>query len=147
MGRIRFKPELVEAIRQGRKILTFRLTRRPNAGYIVEEGGHPYWVHIDTGLRLFIYHSWEVPDFEDYANEYFDLEGFETPAEFLDYVEALFSGHRPTSGWSHLFWAAKDEGDFSAGRKIPPSEAIVRKAKEKFPDLFEVMKRAGGAWE
>jgi hypothetical protein len=91
LRRIRFKPELVEAIRSGRKMMTFRLTERP------------------TG----------------------------------DYVRSLYGGKLPLRGWVHLFWAAKDENDFNAGRAIQPSEEIAQKVKEKFPDLFEDMKKAG----
>jgi hypothetical protein len=143
LRRIRLKPELVEAIRSGRKMMTFRLTERPTGDYTVEEAGHPHWVHIDTGLRISIYQTWEVTDFSEYANEYFDLEGFESPQRFTDYVSSLYGGKLPLRGWAHLFWAAKDEDDFNAGRAIQPSEEIAQKVKEKFPDLLEDMKKVG----
>lgn len=50
MRRTRFKPELIEAIRQGRKTMTFRTSERPYG--IVEEGGHSYWAKFSKGLRI-----------------------------------------------------------------------------------------------
>lgn len=136
MRRIRFAPEMIQAIKSGRKVMTFRLTERKAGNYIVEEGGRPYWVHRDTGLRISICQTWEVKDIAGYADRYFDLEGFESPQEFMKYVRALYRGNLPSGGWAHLFWAAKNEDDFEAGRAIPPSEEIARKVKGMFPDFW-----------
>ena len=118
MRRIRFGQEMIEAIRSGRKAVTFRGTQKPDGDYIVEKGGKPYWVHEDTGLRICIICSWYEPDIKDYANRYFDLEGFESPQAFLDYVSKLYK-NPPTSGQAHLFWAAEGDAALGNGSIIP----------------------------
>ena len=135
MRRIRFKPELIEAIRQGRKTMTFRTTERPHGDYIVEEGGHPYWVHIDTGLRICICLSWSVGNIEKYADEYYDLEGFSSPQEFLDYVSKLYKGKLPKGGWAHVFWATENDVDLANGRNIPLAREVASKMAQKFPEF------------
>ena len=140
MRRIRFKPELITAIRIGRKVMTFRKTQKPDGNYIVEEGGKPYWVHNDTGLRICIVRSWHEPDIKDYANRYFDLEGFESPQAFLDYVLKLYKQDKslPAGGWAHLFWAAEGDVALETGKAIPLTKETEERSEAAFGGLARV---------
>jgi len=103
MRRIRFRPELIMKLRKGKKTMSFRKSVKPNGFYIVEEGGHPIFEHIDTGIRIKIVRNYNVPDIELYAHQFYDQEGFKSPQEFLEYIKKLYRGHLPKHGWGHRF--------------------------------------------
>lgn len=135
MRRIRLETELIKVTRQGRKIMTLRSTERPHDDYIVEEGGHSYYEHIDSGLRICIGLSWKVTDIKEYADKYFDLEGFKSPQEFLDYVSKLCKGKLPAESWTHVFWAAEGDADLKAGKNVPLAKEIAEKMALHFLDF------------
>ena len=109
MRRIRFTPEMIEAIKQGRKTMTFRMTKRRTGLYIVEEGGHPYYQHIKAGFVINITHVWKVHDTHEYATKYYAQEGFRTPAEFEEYLAKVHNDWLPSWGYAHIFEVVKKE--------------------------------------
>ncbi len=102
MKRIRFSIKNIEKINAGKKTMTYRLTVRKKGDYIVEEGGHPYFKHIDTGVRITILRDYNVPDIELYAHQFFRREGFESPQAFLAEIMEIY-GALPKHGWGHRF--------------------------------------------
>ena len=82
--------------------MTFRTTRRALGDYVVEEGGQPLFVHVDTGLRIRIMRAFKVNDVKQYAAKYFKEEGFDSPQEFLKYLQRLY-GELPLTGYAHVF--------------------------------------------
>lgn len=107
MRRIRFKPELIEKIRQGRKSMTFRETEKPKGMYIVEEGGKPYYIHVDSGIRIRIVSSFPVSNTYEYIKNCYEPEGFSSPQEFEDYLRKLYKGKIPPAGYGHRFEVVK----------------------------------------
>lgn len=103
MRRIRFKRELIEAIRRGEKTMTFRTRPRARGVYLVEEGGHPRWRHIDAGIVIEIKDMRPVSDVRRYAEEFYRQEGFNSPEDFLSYARSLYKHELPRSGWTHIF--------------------------------------------
>lgn len=110
MRRIRFAPEMIEAIKQG-KTMTFRITKRRTGPYIVEEGGHPYYKHIEAGIVIDITRVWKVHDTHEYATKYYKQEGFGSPAEFEEYLAKIHNGWLPGWGYAHLFKIIEKEAD------------------------------------
>lgn len=82
--------------------MTFRTNCRTPGEYVVEEGGQPLFVHVDTGLRIRITRSFKVNDVKQYATRYFKEEGFDSPKEFLRYLKQLY-GELPSTGYAHVF--------------------------------------------
>lgn len=89
---------MIEAVRQSRKTLAIRKTPRKIGIHIVEEGG-------DTGLRIRITEVWPVYDIDTYVLENYDAEGFDSPADMVNYIRNdLKMTKFPPCMWAHRFY-------------------------------------------
>ena len=130
MRHIQFHPEMIEAIRDGRKALTFRRSPRPLGDYVVAVGSR--CDAVDIGLRIKIGRAWQV-ETERYVSEYFALEGFAAPQDFQAFLDSLYE-QVPRSGSAHLFWAANSTEELRAQEFIP----LRHNLKEQFDQLCRV---------
>lgn len=107
--RIRLRERTIKETRRGRKIQTLRNTPRKLGDYIVEEGGHSWFEHIDTGLRIRIKKVWRVDDIDTYILEDYALEGFDSPADMVEFMRNELKMEKfPPYMWAHEFVVVED---------------------------------------
>jgi len=103
MRRIRFSPDMIVAIRRGEKTMTFRRSPKLCGVYIVEDGSYPRHKHVDTGLRIFIFHTFWVENVGVYASQNYKEEGFANSLDVIKKLEVLYGGFVPRVGFGHQF--------------------------------------------
>lgn len=102
---MRFAKKLEKKVREGRKIQTLRKNPLKLGVKTIEEGGRSYYDHVDTGMRIRITEVWPVHDIDTYVIENYAPEGFDSPADMVNYIRNDLKMKKfPPCIWAHRFY-------------------------------------------